>query len=246
MPRYDRMYAILARRAVKEGGIDVESFVDQALEVGISPERIQEMLLEDLANDGPLFGRFFRTLTGAAETAVLTAERQGFDVGVLAEDVADKRIAELRRIVNMDDALTEADPEKLAEIEQAGASMVEYTWIALMQNTCHLCLPLHGHSRTKEEWQELGVLPDTIHVNAGFVSKCRCTLVPRNVAEGRADLQAPLLRNKLVSDTGLKGSKRTARGVAQQDLDRAIAARDKALESEQGRRTLRLLGKTSA
>jgi hypothetical protein len=49
---------------------------------------------------------------------------------------------------------------------------------------------------------------------------------------------------KLESPTGLKGSKKTRRAIAQGDIDKALAARDKAMESPQGRRTMRLMGAT--
>jgi hypothetical protein len=244
MPRYDSIYRILARRAVREGGIDVESFVDQALEGGMDPERIQEQLLFDVENDGPIFGKFFRTLKGAAEGAVMAAERQGFAVGLINEDRADEEIARLRRLANMDDVLDGADPEELAAVEEAGADRLELTWVAELRNTCHLCLPLHGKSLTRDEWDKLGKNPSTIHSNEGWVTPCHCQLVPTRVASDREELRTPLVRNKLKSPKGLKGSKRTARGVTQQDLDRSLAARDKAMESEGGRRTLRLLGKS--
>ena len=75
--RYDKLYERLASRAVKQASIDIEAFVDQLSESGASAERINELLMQDLANDGPLFGRFMRSLTGAAIATTTAAARQG-------------------------------------------------------------------------------------------------------------------------------------------------------------------------
>lgn len=239
MPRYDAIYEILAKRAIREGGIDVEAFVDLNVQGGVSADRVMELLLDDLENDGPVFGRFFRTLTGAAENSVTAAYRQG---SVAADVDLDDEIKRLTGLANMDDIITGADPALLAEVEELSAEHMELTWIAELRNTCHRCLPLHGQSRFKDEWDESGFSPDTIHVVVGWSSPCHCSLVPRKFAEGRDEIKAPLVRNKLKGVTGVKGSKRTARGVSQQDLDKSIAARDKAMDSLEGRRTLRQLG----
>jgi hypothetical protein len=263
------VYRILARRAVQQGGIDVESFVEQAVAGGMSPDRVMELLLEDLENNGPLFGRFFRSLTGAAENTVMAAVRQGETAAfALSEAEADIEATRLQRLARgedpaqqallaraeVDDAVRNADPVALQEIEDVATDRLELTWIAELRNTCHLCLPLHGTTRTIQEWNELGYHPDTIHSREGWTTPCHCKRIPVRTAADefadgsqrklRSELVSPLKRNKVESPTGLKGNKRTARGISQIDVEKSIQARDKALESLQGRRTMRLLGQS--
>jgi hypothetical protein len=235
MPRYDRVYARLAKRAVKQGAIDLETFIEQMLDAGTSLIRTEQLLLEDLENNGPIFGKFIRSLSGAAESSISAAGNQGELAG---HAITDK---ELRRQLTIADSgeyfravHDEADPDVLQAIEDELADDVKLTWIATFANTCHLCLPLHGTAMTLREWMDRGLHPDTIHSQQGWVSSCYCRLEPQEFAE-REDLKAPLARTK-------QGNKRTMRAVAQKDIDKAIAARDKAMESIEGRRTLRALG----
>lgn len=249
MARYDRVYSTLARRAVEQGESDLQSFIDQAINAGMSEERIQAQLLQDLEEGGPIFGKFFRSLTGAAEASVMAASRQGETAGYVA---ADAELTELLRLADTPGSIIDnADPEQLAELEAEASELIEETWIAELVNTCHLCLPLHGQTKTRSEWNELGYSPDTIHASEGWTSVCHCKRVQQRVLEfaldeDRASLQQPLVRNKVKTTTGLKGSRKTARGVTQRDLERAQKARDEALQSEIGRRTLRLLGQSNA
>jgi hypothetical protein len=57
---------------------------------------------------------------------------------------------------------------------------------------------------------------------------------------------APLTRKQLTDPQGRKISKRTVKAVTQFDIDKATKARDEALKSEAGRRTLARLGKVKA
>lgn len=249
MPRYDRIYSILAKRAVQQGGIDVEAFVEQAINAGLSPERVQELLLRDLEENGPIFGRFFRTLTGAAEAAVMAASRQGEVVG---EAAASEQLERLRAInARAGSAIENADPGELAAIEDEIAEDVLVVWVAELKNTCHLCLPLHGKEFTMGELQEAGLHPDSIHANEGWTTPCHCHLAPKRIVDALSDtdkesVRSPLVRQSVDSKTGLKGSRRTSRSVLQKDLDRAIEARDKAVQSLEGRRTLRALGRSGS
>jgi hypothetical protein len=93
---------------------------------------------------------------------------------------------------------------------------------------------------TREEWNAQGLSPDTIHPS-DWNASCYCRMVLKSQADGRKELLAPLVRTKLDD----KSSKRTMRAVTQNDLDRSQAAVDKALQSEKGRRTLRLLGQAN-
>lgn len=247
MSRYDSVFAALAERAVLQGGIDVETFLRQHLDAGIPEDVIIQRLEDDLVNEGPIFGRFLRSLTGAATSSVLTATRQGELVGAL--DASD----ELNKLVSLasgegsaldamvQQALETGDPEAAGLVEVMAAEVVEETWVAELINTCHLCLPLHGKTRTRDEWTQLGLLPELIHQQAGWESSCHCRLVPRVVAGERAELLAPLARERV----GGKGSKRTMRSVTQRSLDAAIAARDIAVSSPEGRATLRRLGEVN-
>ena len=245
MARYDRVYANLAERAVLQGGIDAEAFIRQALDAGISPARLVELIQDDMLEDGPVFGKFLRSIVGAVEASAMAAQGQGVTVGTIDGD------DELRRLVGLantedvlgdgsgsiiDSALSGADPELAQQLEDAVADHLIEVSIAELKNTCHICLPLHGQKRTRAEWRDAGLLPEMRH--EGWSSSCHCRLVPMTQADGRADLMAPLRR----VGAGLKGSKRTVRAVTQQDMDRAIAARDAAMDTEEGRRVLRRLG----
>ena len=82
MSRYDKVYERRARRAVEQGAIDLQTFMEDLVASGVSPDRIEDMLLDDLENEGPVFGKFIRSLTGAATSTVNSAERQGDMAGV--------------------------------------------------------------------------------------------------------------------------------------------------------------------
>ncbi len=237
MPRYDQVWALLAERATSQAAIDVETFVRLLVESGVSERQMLRMLEHDLETDGPVFGKFVRSLSGAATATAMTAIRQGEAVGAINGD------AELRRLTSLAGmegsvikAMETADPELAAELEDEVLATVPHTWIAELVNTCHRCLPLHGSTLTLGEWREKGLLPETIH--AGWDSTCHCRLVPKVLADGRAELMAPLRRVKLAT----KGAKRTARAIEQRDIEAALKAREEATQSLEGRRILRLLG----
>lgn len=236
MPRYDEVYRNLAERAVEQGGVDLRTLFRQAETAGLSPEVFQERLLRDLEEGGPIFGKFFRSLGGAARSASSAALRQGQFAG----DV--ERFTGLARTVGS--VIDRADPAELERIERELGDSEAQTWIAELVNTCHRCLPLHGTTRTAAQWAELGLHPLTIHDD--WVSECKCQLIPSAQAASQKDLVAPLKRHKVESKTGLKGLRRTARSVSQVDLDKSIAARNASLETVEGRRTLRLLGQALA
>src|SRR3990167_7990761 len=95
MARYDRVYANLAERAVLQGGIDAEAFIRQALDAGISPARLVELIQDDMLEDGPVFGKFLRSIVGAVEASAMAAQGQGVTVGTIDGD------DELRRLVGL-------------------------------------------------------------------------------------------------------------------------------------------------
>lgn len=241
--RYDQVWALLAERATSQGVIDVETFIRLLAESGVSEEQMLEMLEHDLETDGPIFGKFVRSLSGAASSTAMAAVRQGEAIGTIDGDAELRRLSKLAGVEgSVLEAIQTADPEVAAMAEDAVLLDIPHTWIAELINTCHRCLPLHGSTLTLREWRAKGLLPETIHT--GWDSSCHCRLVPEVVlTESRDDLMAPLRRLKLSTSTGLKGSKRTARAVEQRDIDAAIAAREAAMASEEGRRTLRLLGR---
>lgn len=233
---YASIWRTLAKRAVLQGGVNADTFLEMAEASGMAAEEVERRLLEDLENDGPIFGAFMRQLNAAATSSVMAAEQQG-SIAALVD--GDEELTRLLDLESMGDVIDDADPDTLDRIEQA-AGKREFTWMATLVNTCHLCLPLHGHTRTLEEWRALGFSPETIHSEKGWASQCHCQLVPLNDVASRQDLVAPLVRLRQEADE--RGFKRTARMVAQQDLDKAVEAARKAAQSEQGRRTLRLLG----
>ena len=241
--RYDRVYERLATRAVDQTSIDLDTLVGQLTDAGLGADEIETRLLDDLETSGPVFGKFFRSLGAAAESATSTAFRQGQRVGSALEYDMDL-VSILKR--NDLDLIDDGDPEALAAVE-ASVRVMSEIWICTLKKTCDRCLPLHGKVLTSQEWDARGLIPDIMH--EGWDSDCLCLRMPEEEAldehGGRDDLKAPLVRLPQRSETGLKLSRRTARSVAQNDIDRAMAAVDKARDSLEGRRTLRLLGQVS-
>lgn len=241
MARYDRIWSALVRRSVREGVTDAEAFIETALASGVPLDQIDARLLRDLDEGGPIFGKFTRSLEAAAGRAVQAAERQG-------EAVARAYAEELISLSEMDDILEDADAEQIEALQKQLEPREMLVWIATLVNTCHLCLPLHGKSASREWWEAQGIDPENIHQNEGWSekSKCQCHLYPTDEVEDFGAEVLPLVRTRVESATGLKGSKRTQRLVAQRDIDKAIAAVARAQDSLEGRRTLRLMGEVHA
>jgi hypothetical protein len=193
------------------------------------------MLIEDLETGGPIFGKFVRSLGDAAISSVLSAEQQGEDLEVM-------RFLDRVSGEDYDDLLEAAYAEDLFDVSDVDIPLM---WVAELVNTCEQCLPLHGKIATEAEWLEMGFHPDTIH--KGWRSSCHCTLLPVEMLDAaqKKELAAPLARIRQTDETG-KISRRTVRSVAQQSLEKSIAAMEKAQNSEVGRRTLRQMGKANA
>jgi len=242
--RYDRIYELLAGRGIRQTEIDLETYVAMATESGLSAQTIEEALLADLDEGGPIFGKFWRSLTGAAESSVSAAMRQGQTVGTILD--YDKEMAALMERREIADRVDDGDPELLAEIEAKAQDWLE-TWVCTLINTCLRCLPLHGKTLFHSEWGARGLTEDRMH--EGWNSSCLCMRIPADQFDGadsqqiKNDLASPLVRVKQKTETGLKVSRRTARSVAAYDITRAQEAVTKANESLEGRRTLRVLGK---
>jgi hypothetical protein len=228
--RYDALYTSLARRAVETGLIDIRAFVEQATAKGASLDAIERQMLDDLMNDGPLFGKFFRNMSGAAEESAATAFGQGVQVGELI--ATDAELAAELAQYGADDLIEDADPEVLEEVESLGQTKL-YMWHAELRNTCEQCLPLHGKVDTKEGWRERGLEPQ-LH------PRCKCTFVLVTEESAAAHDLAPLVRNKDL--TGVRAGRKTVRGVTQPDIDRARIAAQRASETPAGRKMLKLMG----
>ncbi len=235
MGNYAKTYAILAKRAVAQGGIDAETFIERAKAAGMPKDVLEARLIADVEEGGPIFGKFIRSLGGAAASSTLAAEDQG-------EDVARAYAEEMISLSEMEDILDDADPEDMETVAEGLDQEQQYMWVATLVNTCDRCLPLHGTIMTLAEWDASGFSTETIH--DGWDSECHCDLVPVDEAPDRGELVAPLVRERVKTESGLLGSKRTQRLVAQKDLEKALNAVVKAKESEAGRRTLRLMGQT--
>jgi hypothetical protein len=244
MPRYDETWDTLVRRAVDQGAIDIRTMMERAHQMGMTEDALIERLEADLADDGSIFGKFLRSITGASEAAVVAASRQGELVGHLAEDRALARLSGLADVDDViDQALDGADPEAAAALEESVADAYEETWICAFNKTCPRCLPLHGVKLLHSEWVQRGLLPEVMH--DGWTSSCHCRLVFSRFVDGREELRAPLVRTKqkpLTSARGFRAQKKTLRAVLQNDIDKAMKARDDAMGSIEGRRTLRIAG----
>jgi hypothetical protein len=235
--RYDKIYETLARRAVLQGGVDVETFLERAAEAGMPADAIEARLIRDVEEGGPIFGKFIRSLTGAATSSVMTAESQG-------EAAAQAYAEEMISLTELEDVIDDADPDELEDIVEKLSDDIELIWVATLVNTCDRCLPLHGTVMTRAEWAESGYDPSTIH--DGWESECHCDLTEYDMTDDdRKSLIAPLVRERVKSATGLPGVKTTQRLVAQKDLDRSMAAAERAKQSLEGRRTLRLMGQVN-
>lgn len=234
---YDQAFVIRARRAIDHGLADARAFVSLAKASGLSLDRTAELLQEDLENEGPIFGKFMRSLRGAAAASVETAARQGEVLGYLNRN----------REFNQDEIdyiIDGADPDDLAEAA-GNADDEEVVYVAMLVNTCERCLPYHGTVMTRREWAERGIEPGpggTMH--EGWDSECKCRFMPVEDLD-RPELMAPLKRVPKKDSEGRKISGRTVRDVSQIDVDKALAAVEKAKESEAGRRALRWMGKAN-
>lgn len=242
--RYDKVFTNRVERALLAARGDLEAFFRDAIDLGMDPSMVEQVLLDDLASDGPIFGKFLNNITGAATSSTAEAIRQGDFIGQLhgsrklaGTDVSVLSDSDIRKLALSGDA------ELAEQYKDAVSEHVEFMWVSdFAVNTCDRCLPLHGSVDTMRGWESRGLHPSTIH--SGWNSRCHCQLVRSDKATD--ELSAPLARSKLESKTGLKGNRRTARSVTQQDIDKARAAVEKAKESLTGRRTLRLLGQANA
>ena len=241
--RYDTTYETLARRATDSAVVDVEAFIARMLSAGYDEGRLREMLLADLASSGPIFGKFFRGLETAATQAVKAAYNQAAAAGELI--ASDEQIAAWVDEFDLADQLADGDPEALDEVEMAGDAKT-FVWVAALKNTCHRCLPLHGKVNSMANWKAgqtpdgMPTVPVLIHEDWG--SKCQCRLVLADNMSVADNTLAPLVRN--TDAMGIRGGRKTIRGITGQDIEKAQRAVSKAMDSEEGRAILRLLGQS--
>jgi len=238
--RYSQLYAIKAQKAVETGLIDINALIEEMLDEGVPEMRINAMLVDDLETEGPIFGKFFRSLGLAGESSISIAESQAANIGeALTVDEEIARFAEETRIATMtlEELAAEGDPEAMHEIENL-TDQEELTWVCTLRNTCEQCLPLHGKTLKRSEWRELGFRPRSMH------PRCECDWVAAVVAEGREDLVAPLTRQ--IAPGQEKGGRKTIRAITGDDVARAMDAAKKASESPTGRKILRLLGQAGS
>lgn len=238
MARYDQVYDRLAERAVENGIRDMLSFIRGLEEERVPTATIERLLIEDLETSGPVFGKFLRDIGVAASSSVRAAFDQGTSLGVIDGSAELLRaLSAAGRVESLQKAVEDGDPEAAEVLGEEFLDHIEHRWVAVLVNTCPICLPLHGREMTLDQWRERGLVPgDTMHPN------CRCTLVPSHTVPSRDDLLSPLRRAKVDEP----GSRKTARRVSQADLDRAIEARDQALKTEAGRKVLARLGRVNA
>lgn len=235
MARYDTEFTLLMERTAAEGVVDLGTWIKRKMAHGVSGHAILEDLMHDLDNGGPIFGKFFRSMGGAAASSVMTAARQGEIVGYVADSAVLRNLLEREGLdgPQLQRTIDDADPEIAQRIEETVADQVMETWVCTLRRTCPRCLPLHGKTMSHAEWLAAGYSPDTIH--DGWDSPCYCRLVPAEHAP--KDVMAPLVRTKADTGTG-----RTKRSILATDVDRAVAAARAASLTPEGKRLLSRLG----
>jgi hypothetical protein len=249
MPHYGRTYDRLARQAVSRTTTRLETFVESLRDAGLPDDQILDRIISDLTTDGPIFGGFFGELGSAGESSIIAAQGQGQSVGHVSSQANLKELLTKVGITDVDQfvsaATSSADPDTAFDIEQVTKSNRFLVWVAVLQNTCHACLPLHGVRKSAEEWDLLGLNPSTIHADNDIINRstgganpCYCLLVEDT---DQTTVLKPLQRVR--KEDGI--SKGTVRSVGSKNIGVAQKARDKALESKIGRRTLRLLGQVN-
>ena len=242
MSRYDEVYRILAERAVNQATIDLNTALTMAGTSRASIQAMERLLLDDLANDGPIFGKFIRSLSGAASSAVTAAANQGASVGSVIRDQEVQRYLRIGK-GELASEIDNADPERLDEIEQAAEDRMLMVWVATLVNTCHRCLPLHGKEMMKSEWAERKLDPETIH--DGWDSSCKCLLVYWTPGmTGKNKTVSPLVRKKIKDEDGRVVGKKTKRSILQEDIDKAQQAVAASMQTEQGRKMLEAIGQS--
>ena len=253
MAKPDDIFDATVEAAVTSGRANFDSLVRQLRASGMSEQAIVRRMLDDLENEGPIFGQFLRGLGAAAQRSAVASQRQGTSIGEIAVNPKLRREAIERFGLDVERAETTPDPDLAFDIEESVAELRELMWVCSLVNTCHACLPLHGIVRTAEEWAESGDHPDTIHAlngitigNTGQPAPDYCVLVDTEVAASDRDkVLAPLKRVKVPTKKGERLNRRTVREVASKSLETSEAARDKLQETLEGRRALRKLGQAS-
>lgn len=243
MTNYRDAFTIRAQRAVAHGIADARAYRQLAEASGLSLDQVAERLLADLEEEGPIFGKFMRSLRGAAVQSVELAERTGEVLGGLSRDEA---LRESLSLADLEDVIDDADPGELADVADL-AAQEEVMYVAMLENTCDRCLPWHGTVMSRAEFAERGIEPGpggNMHPG-DWNSECKCRFVPVKDIE-RKEALAPLKRIPKKDEQGRKISGRTVRDVSQIDVDKALKAVEKSRETPEGRRALRWMGKTKA
>jgi len=244
MSRYDQIYQELAKRAADQAQIDLRTALTMAGNRRASIDAIERLLIQDLETDGPIFGKFIRSLSGAASSAVTAAANQGATIASLKMDREVQRLLSLKD-TQIQDAIDAADPETLDEMEKMAEDRMPMVWVATLVNTCHRCLPLHGKEATKAEWAARNLDPETIH--DGWSSNCKCLLVYWTPGMTGKNLTiTPLVRKRVTDEDGRRIGKKTKRSILQEDIDKAQRKVEEALRTEAGRKILKAMGSAYA
>jgi hypothetical protein len=244
MPRADDIYTAIVEQAVITAEARFDALVRQFAATGMSEEAIVERMLNDLEIGGLVFGWFMRSLGYAGQRSTVAAQRAGTAVGEVAG--SPKLVRAIERFgLDLTRAQGEHDPDLAFDVEQAAGRIRELMWVCELRKTCVYCLPLHGVVRTGEEWAESGEHPDTIHAVNNIDSTCYCALLDTEVAaDDRGKVLAPLKRVDVPVNraAGERLNRRTVRDVSSISAETSLKARDKLLETVEGRRALRKLG----
>lgn len=250
------LFTVLLARVLGTSDIDLETFFVRAEAMGMSREALEQTLVDDLENEGAIFGRFLAGLIGAAEGVALAAYRTG-NIAVQISTRTEITFVDALLGLGEDEAGVRLDGSvspvgntsaiHAFNLEAMQRDQTEYYWVAELRNTCFRCLPLHGVKMRLVDWHARGLHPDTIHT--GWNSICHCSFVREDLVSEEV-LKSPLVRlqgAKLLGEgKGAQKFRHTIRTVLDSDIVKAQKAVLKARESEEGRRILRLSGQVAA
>lgn len=162
-------------------------------------EKELALMKKGMAASGQIFKTKIQELIDKLETREVSEEQI---INILLEDFENdgEIFGGLKRSLIGDarEGIKNIETEVQTELfKEAGEEKL--TWICAFVNTCEDCLPLHGQSKTLEEWKADPGLP-----GSGWSvcrEHCQCVLMPSAYAGTKEELSKPIQRAKKVIKT---------------------------------------------